>query len=57
VVVCACAQASAPELHSVPSYRFDLVDVGREVIAANFSATANSFMAAFASNSTVGARH
>lgn len=31
----------------VPSFRFDLVDVGREVIAANFSATLNAFKQAF----------
>eukprot|EP00051_Salpingoeca_urceolata_P011079 m.136572 g.136572 ORF g.136572 m.136572 type:complete len:913 (-) comp16976_c2_seq5:202-2940(-) len=31
--------AAVPELGHVPSFRFDLIDVAREVIAANFSAS------------------
>ena len=40
--------AAAGSHGNVASYRFDLVDVGREVIAANFSATYAEYNAAFA---------
>eukprot|EP00041_Stephanoeca_diplocostata_P038457 m.1517851 g.1517851 ORF g.1517851 m.1517851 type:complete len:1260 (-) comp25219_c0_seq4:160-3939(-) len=38
---------AADTVGTVPSFRFDLVDVGREVIAANFSTTLSAFKQAF----------
>ena len=34
-------------LGKIPSFHFDLVDIGREVIAANFSATFSAYSIAF----------
>lgn len=39
--------SAAPELSAVASYRFDVVDLGREVLAANFSAGFSAYSAAF----------
>lgn len=45
--------AAAPTLGSVGSYRFDLVDVGRQVIAANFSSSLAAYQIAFAKGDRV----
>jgi hypothetical protein len=41
--------AAAPQLGTVPAYRFDLVDVGREVLANIFTEEKVAFMAAYQS--------
>lgn len=43
---------AAPNLGSIPSYRFDLVDVGREVLAAKFSVEKQTFINAYQNKST-----
>ena len=40
-------RAGGGRLGAVPSYRFDLIDVGREVLGRNFSATLAQYGAAF----------
>ena len=43
--------SASPELGSIPSYRFDLVDVAREVISSAFTVERSAFVAAFNSGS------